>query len=161
MLTTLSSLPDSSRIWIFPASRKLASNEASELLSILDTYLTDWKAHGAPVQAARELQYDQFVIIAADPEITAPSGCSIDDMTRAIKMLGEKFKIDFFGSMKIFYKEGDNVRIASRSEFRSIANDETIVFDTSLTSLADLRAGKWELPASQSWHRSLLQPATV
>src|SRR5438552_13958376 len=102
MLTSIETLPNSSRIWIFAADRTLSPSESAQLLSTLDVYLADWKAHGAPVQAARELRYDQFLIIAADPEITAPSGCSIDDMTRAIKALGEKSHIDFFGAMKIF-----------------------------------------------------------
>src|SRR5450432_796177 len=98
MLTTIQSLPDSSKIWIFAADRKLSPSETTELLSTLDEYLAQWKAHGAPVQAAKELRYGHFVIIAANPDVTAPSGCSIDDMTRAMKALGEKFKVDFFGA---------------------------------------------------------------
>ena len=159
MLTSLSSLSDSSRIWIFPADRKLTSIEATELLSILDDYLKDWKAHGIPVLASRELRYDQFLLIAADPDETAPSGCSIDDMTRAIKMLSQKFGVDFFNPMKVFYKVGDVVRVVSRSEFKKLAqegavNEETTVFDNSRTSLQELRTGKWELPAGDSWHKT-------
>src|SRR3954469_20564494 len=98
MLTTIGNLPDHSRIWIFPADRKLSAAEAHELLTIIDTYLADWQAHKAPVQAARDLRYDQFLIIAANPDVTAPSGCSIDDMTRAIKALSAKFGVDFFNA---------------------------------------------------------------
>jgi hypothetical protein len=161
MLTSINTLPDSSKIWIFAANRKLSSSETSELLAKLDEYLANWKAHGAPVQAAKELRYDQFVIIAANPDVTAPSGCSIDDMTRAIKSLGEKFKVDFFGALKVFYREGDDIIVTDRATFKSKSrageiDEETIVFDNSLTSLADFRAGKWELPAGESWHKSML-----
>ncbi len=156
MLTSIETLPDSSRIWIFPASRKLSPVESVELLAIMDVYLADWEAHGAPVQAARDLRYDQFLVVAADPDVAAPGGCSIDDLTRAIKTLATKFGVDFFGAMKVFYKEGDEVRVTTRSGFKSVAEPETIVFDNSITSLASLRDGKWELPADQSWHRSLL-----
>lgn len=160
MLTTLSSLPDHSRIWIFPAERKLSAVESHELLTIIDTYLADWKAHGAPVQAARDLQYDQFLIVAANPDVTAPSGCSIDDMTRAIKALSAKFGVDFFSPMKVFYREGEEIKTTSRAAFKSIAEPETIVFDNSIGTLADLQAGKWELPAAESWQATLLA-ATV
>ncbi|MDP4199535.1 MAG: hypothetical protein Q8922_03180 [Bacteroidota bacterium] len=156
MLTTIQSLPDSSRIWIFPADRKLTASESSELLALIDAYLANWKAHEVPVQAARDLRYDQFLVIAADPQVTAPSGCSIDDLTRAIKALSAKFGVDFFSALKVFYKEGDEVRVASRSGFKSTANPDTIVFDNSITTLGALRAGKWELPASESWHKALL-----
>ena len=130
--------------------------ESNELLTIIDTYLADWKAHGAPVQAGRDLRYDQFLIIAANPEVTAPSGCSIDDMTRAIKSLSEKFHVDFFNPMKVFYKEEDGIRVISRNQFKDVATTQTTVFDNSITSLSALREGKWELPAAQSWHAALL-----
>jgi len=166
MLTSINTLPDSSRIWIFAADRKLSSAETNELLSTLDEYLAGWKAHGAPVQAGKELRYDQFVIIAANPDVTAPSGCSIDDMTRAIKSLGEKFKVDFFGALKVFYRVGDDIIVNDRATFKSKSrtgeiDEETIVFDNSLISLADFRAGKWELPAGESWHKSMLHRETA
>jgi hypothetical protein len=166
MLTSINTLPDSSRIWIFAAERKLSTEEISELLNILDEYLTHWKAHQVPVQAARDIRYDQFVIIAANPDVTAPSGCSIDDMTRAMKSLGEKFKVDFFGALKVFYRDGENIIVTDRATFKSKyrsgeIDEETIVFDNSLTSLADFRAGKWELPAGESWHKSMLHREAV
>ena len=161
MLTSFDSLPDSSRIWIFPADRTLSSSESNELLASVDSYLQGWKAHGAPVQAARDLRYNQFLIIAADPEITAPSGCSIDDLTRSIKALSAKFGIDFFGAMKVFYRMGEQIRVVDRPQFKSLANmgevdGETTVFNNALTALKDIREGKWELPASQSWHGQLV-----
>ena len=161
MLTAFERLPNTSRIWIFPADRALSPSESKELLDSVDSYLTGWKAHGAPVQAARDLRYNQFLIIAADPEITAPSGCSIDDLTRNIKALSEKIGADFFGAMKIFYREGEQIKAVDRSTFKSLGkagqvDGETIVFNNGLTTLKELWDGKWELPAGESWHRQLV-----
>lgn len=161
MLVNINTLPDHSRVWIFPASRKLSETEAGELITIVDSYLTSWEAHHVPVEASQEFRYNQFLIIAANPDVTAPSGCSIDDMTRAIKSLGQKFNIDFFGAMKIFYRESEEIIMVTRAEFKSLAasgavDSETKVFDNSLTQLADLRSGKWELPAAESWHINLI-----
>jgi hypothetical protein len=160
-LVPFSTLPDSSRIWIFAADRKLSSSEANDLLSMLDGYLESWKAHGAPVRASRDLKYEQFVIIAADPEVTAPSGCSIDDMTHAIRSLGEKFHVEFFNTMSVFFLLNDEVRHVSRSEFRALGDrgdvtGATIVFNNAITSLREYREGAWELPARDSWHAALL-----
>lgn len=162
MLVYLTSLPDHSRIWIFPANRALSNAESAELLSILDTYLMNWEAHHVPVQAARELHNNQFLIIAANPDVTAPSGCSIDDMTRSITSLGAKFGVDFLGAMKVFYREGEDIRMVTRSQFRQRAESkavtaETMVFDHSLTQLGELRKAKWERPAAASWHAALLR----
>lgn len=164
MLVNLTSLPDHSRIWIFPANRALSNAESAELLSTLDTYLANWEAHHVPVQASLELRYSQFLVIAANPDVTAPSGCSIDDMTRAIKSLGAKFGVDFFGAMKVFYREGENIRMVTRGEFRQIAESgevdaETLVFDHTLTTLGDLREGKWEVPVAASWQSALIPEA--
>jgi hypothetical protein len=161
MLVNITSLPDHSRIWIFPANRALSTAESAELLSTLDTYLANWEAHHVPVEAARELRFNQFLIIAANPDVTAPSGCSIDDMTRAIKSLGTKFGVDFFGAMKVFYRDGANIQMVTRGEFKQLAesgavNAETLVFDHSLTSLGDLREEKWEVPAAASWQSALI-----
>lgn len=161
MLVNITSLPDHSRIWIFPANRSLSPAESTELLSTLDTYLANWEAHHVPVEASRELHFNQFLIIAANPDVTAPSGCSIDDMTRAIKALGAKFGVDFFGAMKVFYRDGEDIRMVTRGEFKQLAesgavNVETLVFDHTLTSLGDLRAGKWEAPVAASWQSALL-----
>jgi len=161
MLVNITSLPDHSRIWIFPANRTLSRTESAELLSTLDTYLANWEAHHVPVEAARELRYNQFLIIAANPDVTAPSGCSIDDMTRAIKSLGAKFGVDFFGAMQVFYRDGEGIRMVTRSQFKQLAESgavdaETIVFDHTLTSLGNLREGKWEVPTSASWQSALI-----
>ena len=54
----------------------------------------------------------------------------------------------------------------SRSEFRQAARDgtvtpDTLVFDTTLTSLADLRAGRFERPARESWHGTAFFPSAA
>ena len=164
MIAPISSLPDSSRIWIFAADRQLTPSESTELSSIVDVYLADWKAHGAPVQAARDIRYNQFLIIAADPQVTAPSGCSIDDMTRAIKSLSAKFSVDFFTAMKVFYRDGDSIVTTDRPGFKSLARTgvvapDTIVFDNSITMLSELRDGKWELAAGETWVARMFEGA--
>ena len=163
-LVPFSTLPDSSRIWIFAADRRLTDQEAAELGKSLEGYLESWKAHGAPVQASSELRYNQFLIIAANPDVTAPSGCSIDNMTHAISDLGEKFDIDFFGQMNVFYKDGEEIKVVGRGEFKRLAkegivNVETMVFDNSITTLGELR-DNWLITAANSWHVALL-PAVV
>ncbi len=159
-LVPFSTLPDSSRIWIFAADRRLTDQDAAELGTSLKGYLESWKAHGAPVQASSELRYNQFLIIAANPDVTAPSGCSIDNMTHAISDLGEKFGIDFFGQMNVFYKEGEAIKVVGRGEFKRLAkegivNAETMVFDNSITTLAELQHN-WLQLAANSWQAALL-----
>jgi len=161
-LFTFDQMPDTSRVWIFASDRKLTPTEADQVLEQAYAYLDQWKAHGAGVNAACELKYDQFLFVASDDSSAAnPSGCSIDDMTRAIQRIAAQVGISFLPGPKVFYKENGEVKVAERPEFKALAqegkiNGETLVFDNTLISLRDIRSGKWELPARESWHQRLI-----
>jgi hypothetical protein len=45
----------------------------------------------------------------------------------------------------------------SRAEFQRTGGPETVVFDTLVERLSDVRSGVWKRPAVNSWHRSLLE----
>lgn len=161
MLTDITNLPDHSRLWIFAADRKLAASEAESLMAVVRDYLNGWKAHGAPVAAAAELQSGQFLIIAANPDVTAPSGCSIDDLTRSLQKIGSQFNVNLMNSGQVYFQTNGEIEWTTRPKFKELAKAgrvslDTPVFDHSLTTLGDYRQGKWRLPAGESWHKGLI-----
>ena len=160
--------PDASRLWIFGIARSLSDLEVARLLAQVDEFLLDWKAHGAPLAAAREWLYDRFLLVAVDDRTVPPSGCSIDALVRSLRMLEDELEISIVGGAPIWYRDGtadSAIRTLSRAEFAKHAEDglvsgETVVFDLSLTNMGELRSGKWECHATDSWHRKyLLSPA--
>ncbi len=149
-------LPDHSRLWIFAADRALSEAEAAALINELQGFVQTWLAHGMPVTGSCQMNYGQFLFIAAD-ESTLPTGCSTDEMTRRVRMLGETYGVEFLGMPKVYYRKGDAIQTIGRFEFGDLAKTgevgrTTTVFDNTLTKLADLRGGKWEVPAAESWH---------
>jgi hypothetical protein len=161
MLTDISNLPDHSRLWIFAADRKLAASEVASLMSVIHEYLNGWKAHGAPVSAAAEIRYDQFLLIAANPDVTAPSGCSIDDLTRSLQKIGAQFNVNLMNSGQVYFQANGEIEWTTRSKFKELAQEgvvslETPVFDNSLTTLGEYRTGKWNVPASDAWQKALI-----
>lgn len=163
----MTQMPDSSRVWIFGADRALTSGEAEQLLQDVAAFLEQWKAHGAGVNAACELRYNQFLFVAADDSTAAdPSGCSIDNMTRTVQRIAEKSGASFLNTPKVHMKLDGEVKTVERPAFKELAkrgevNEETTVFDNSLISLGDVRQGKWELAAKDSWHKRLLESAVA
>jgi len=156
-LSKIDALPDESRLWIFAAERPLSESESQEFIHNVDQYLEQWKAHGEPVRAARDFRYNQFLFVAADNDVTSPSGCSIDDMTRLVRSLGEKLNVNFFGSPKVFYRSKDETATVERETFKELVargevSGDTIVFDTTITALGEVRNGKWMVPARAAWH---------
>lgn len=151
-------LPAESRLWVFSAERPLSSGEEAVLLERVDSYLSDWAAHGVPLVCGRDWRYGRFLFVAVDEASEPPSGCSIDAMTGVLKALGTEMGLSFVDNSPVFYRDGDEVRRLSRGDFKAEAaagnvTVETEIFDNSITRLSQLLAGEWEKPAGDSWHR--------
>ena len=158
----LEDLPGSARIWIFGAERELGAGEAEELLVAVDDFLQGWAAHGVPLRAARSWRFGRFLIVGVDMETAPPSGCSIDALVGVVRGMEDRMGARFLGNEAVWYRDGKGVvRRATRPEFRALARSggvtpRSVVFDNSITALAQLRAGLWEGPASDRWHAALL-----
>jgi hypothetical protein len=149
-------MPERAKLWIFAADRRLSAAEADALIHEMQSFVHAWLAHGHPVTGSCELKYGQFLFITAD-EASLPSGCATDEMMRRVRMLGESFGVEFLGMPRVQYRVGDSINTTSRSDFAELAKNggvesSTVVFDNTVPTMADLRAGKWELPAKASWH---------
>jgi len=152
-------MPDDARVWVFAAPRPLSPAEANALLGRVDDFLRRWAAHGAPVVGARELRHDRFLLIAADERATGVSGCSIDSLFNALAGVERELGTDLRRTSSfVFYRDADGqVRSAERPAFRQLAaagqvSDDTPVFDNTLGTVGDVRAGRWELRFRDAWH---------
>ncbi|MYA64441.1 MAG: hypothetical protein F4139_06720 [Gemmatimonadetes bacterium] len=157
----LEDFPGSARIWIFGTDRALEAREAEDLLGSVDEFLQAWAAHGVPLRAARTWRHGRFLIVAVDMERVPPSGCSIDSLVHVLRDLEGRLGARFLGNEAVWYRdEGGVIQRASRPEFRELARrggvtPRSVVFDNSITALSELRAGRWEGPASERWHAAL------
>lgn len=158
MLADFESLPDSSRLWVHASRRELAPDEAGALLAAIDAFLAGWTAHGSHLKAARSLRHNRFLLIAADSGAAPPSGCSLDALAGELRRVGGRLGTGLLGHDGVWYRDdGGSVRHATRGDFRAQARagavtPATVVFDNSIATLAELRAGGWEGPARDRWH---------
>jgi hypothetical protein len=154
-------LPDDARLWVFAASDGLTGERANRLLSAVDEWLADWKAHGEPLTCARDWRDDRFLAIGVDQSAAGASGCSIDALFHVLKDLQGGLGTPLLASGRVFYRNRDGqVESTTRQEFaerasKGIVDADTIVFDTSLTSAAAYRTA-FQRRAGDSWHRDLL-----
>ena len=158
---SIQDLPDDARLWIFGANRPLSVEEASRLHGKTARFLDGWAAHGEALAAAYDWRYDRFLIIALDERRAAASGCSIDALMGHVRQLERELGVGLADGVPVWYRNGEEIRFASRKEFRELAasgdvSGRTVVFDLTVGRLGELRAGQWELPASLSWHGRLL-----
>ena len=157
--TTFDRMPDDARLWVFAAPSPLDPHQADALLARVDGFLARWAAHGAPVLGARDLRHGQFLLIAADERATGVSGCSIDSLFHTLGEVEETIGTELRRTASlVLYRDAEGaVRATGRPEFRLLAqegavSEDTVVFDNTVATVGDLRAGKWERPFRDAWH---------
>ena len=157
----ISRLPDEARIWIFGISPAVDDARGAALLGRVDAFLDEWAAHGQPITSARDLLFGSFLVIAVDRQ-SETSGCSIDRMFHLLQELERDYATRILDPDRVFVRGGDGgVRAVSRAEFSSQADPHTDVFDVLAERLGEIRSGRWERPAKDSWHRALLRPVAI
>lgn len=154
-------LPDTARVWVFPADRPLGDDSREELLEAVDGFLDGWNAHGTPLRGARDLRHDRFLIVGVDEDAAPPSGCSIDALVRVFKEKERELDVRLLDRSRVWYRAGDEIHCVSRKEFRRRADEgeidpDTPVFDPAVTEIDRIRDGSWNPPAKESWHAQLL-----
>ena len=166
-LVKMETLPDNARVWVFGSDRTLDGDASETLLSEVDGFLSQWKAHGAPLTVGRNWKYDRFLTIAVDQSTAGASGCSIDGLFRTLKGLEPQLGGSLVTSGLIFFRDHKGaIQSVAREQFTALGTEgkiaaDTRVFDPTVTTLGEWRA-RFELNTEDSWHAKLLdksQPA--
>jgi hypothetical protein len=111
-------MPPKARIWVYQASRSLTAPELEQIKLTLSQSCQAWEAHGAPLQASFEIQYNQIIIVAVNEDMNAASGCSIDASTRWFKSLGDALHVDFF-SRDVAVVRDERVELLALGQLKS------------------------------------------
>lgn len=156
---TLEQLSDEARVWIYQADRDLSEEEVRKINERLSAFTAGWQAHGKPLHAAADVLMNRWVVIAADEEVHAASGCSIDASVAEMRALSSELGIDFFNRTLVGWMEEEELRVAPMHDFWArrkalLINDETTVFHNLAATLGELRA-KTFIPFKESWHAEM------
>jgi hypothetical protein len=130
-------LPDSSRIWLHLANRKLVASEEQFLKEGLTVFLDNWSAHGKRLQCNATLLFSQYLIFSVDENIESASGCSIDSSVHFAKRMGSELGIDFFTRLEVLVIEGNETRLLSY--FDAVAQKAPFI-NPQITQLSELRS---------------------
>lgn len=130
-------LPDSSRIWLHLANRKLVASEEQFLKEELTLFLDSWSAHGKRLQCNATLLFSQYLIFSVDENIESASGCSIDSSVHFAKRMGSELGIDFFTRLEVLVIEENDTRLLSY--FDAVAQKAPFI-NPQITQLSELRS---------------------
>jgi len=139
-----SALSKNSRIWIFSSNRELSPAESEMLMAEVGAFLQSWTAHKVETLASAELRYNRFLIIGADEDVAKPGGCSIDEMTRRVRTLGETYGVEFIGMPRVDYRDSSGtIKSISRSEFQKLVDKKEVASATIFFEIANLGAASF------------------
>ncbi len=154
-------LPDEARVWVFAAADVLSAAAEGSLLERVDAFLGEWRAHGVPLNSARELRDGRFLCVGVDQRPASATGCSIDGLFRELRVIEPLLGTTMLASGFVFWRDADGVvQRGTREQFAAQAvsghvTSSTPVFDLAVATLGDWRR-TFERPASESWHARYL-----
>jgi hypothetical protein len=157
-------LPDNfspdSRVWIYQSSRLFSLSEALEIEALLSKFSSEWRSHGAEVNAYANLFFGQFLVLIADETRAGVSGCSTDASVRFVKELGQKFGVDFFNRTNLAFLVKDKIQLLPMAQLHYALDNyfidpNTLYFNNLVQTREELEKS-WIVPIRDSWLASRL-----
>jgi hypothetical protein len=150
--------PDPARAWLFATTAPIPPEKKAAILESLDDTISKWKSHGTEINARAAFLDEVTFLVVADFTQAEMSGCSIDRMILAVRKTGETLGIDLLDAKGVHYWDHTGLHFVTRERFAELAaigavDAGTMVLDLTRITLADIRAGKWKVPAGTAWHR--------
>lgn len=152
------------KVWIYQSNRMFGIAEALEIESILETFVANWKSHGAPVKGYANLLFGQFIVIMADETNVTVGGCSTDASVHVIKQIETTFKVNMFDRQSLAFIIKDKVQLLPLAQLNyavenNFIDGDTLYFNNLVFTKQDVLT-KWIVPAKNTWLANKLQTAT-
>ena len=148
---------DAARLWVYPFRDPLTGPPRSLLGQTLNGFLPTWASHGARVEGRFLIHEDRFVLLVGNSP-AGISGCSIDSSVENFKMLRDRHGLDGLDRSLVFFRDtAGRIQAEHFFDFQKLVSSgrivpDTPVFDTTITTLGELREGGLEKPFQDSWH---------
>jgi hypothetical protein len=150
-------MPDDARLWVYGFDRAIEPDTRAKVEADLSAFLRTWTSHGAAVDGAFMLVEDRFLLLAGCCE-AGIGGCAIDESVGLVRSFKEKYGLDGFNRDTVFFRNEDgSIEVVTRESFQANIDEgrvdnNTVVFDVTLTNLKALRAGDLESTLESCWH---------
>jgi hypothetical protein len=159
-MTTLETLSDSARVWIYQSKTAIPASQTAEIRQHIKDFATRWVSHSNQLKAYGDIYHNQFIVLMVDESIASASGCSIDSSVQFLKQLETHYQLDLFDRMVFTYKDGEEVKAAPREVFAQLyqankINDATLVFDNLVKNKGEFEKA-WLKPLGESWHKRMV-----
>lgn len=155
MLVQFDSLPETSRVYYYPSSRKFYPDEIPVITSKVETFCKGL----ADAQISYRLVYDRFVLFFVS-ENTPLSIEQNDQLVEFVLDLEKEFGINLLDKVNVCFKQGEFVQRKEIKDFKKLiksrsVSGKTLILDPMINTKAEFLTN-WEVPLSESWLSHLL-----
>ncbi len=160
MIIEYAEIPEDSKVWIYPSSRKFYQNEIEDLESKIKTFLSDWKQDGQAIESSFVLKYNRFIVVFTSSNTPVLTN-SVNELVAFIIGLQNEYSIELLDKMNACFKQGEHVQYKDLKAFKQLIKDKgvnknTIVFDNLITTKSEFEE-YWEVPAHESWYGNIFK----
>ncbi|MBL4724461.1 MAG: ABC transporter ATPase [Lutibacter sp.] len=155
MIVDYKQMPDDSKLWVFPSSRKFYPQEIEGLKEKIKDFLSDWDDQGVLIKCSYTFKFDRFIMVTVDDSSNSLSIQAHDLLITFIQELEKVYDIILMDKMNVCYKQGEFVQYKDLVIFKQMMKDrgvskKTIVFDNLITTKGELKYN-WEINIMDSW----------
>jgi hypothetical protein len=148
------------KVWAFVIGNELSETELNELRNSGKSFVEHWTAHENKLTATFEIIKKRIILVRVNEETHNASGCSIDKLTRFIRVSESIFGVELLNRLLVAYKKGDEIEVVNSLKIKelldkNIFSEDTIIYNTSVSSESEL--ANWEQPLRESWLNRYLQ----
>lgn len=143
------------RVWVYLSDKVLEDATVAALKNDLKNFIAGWNAHGTALSASSEILHKHFIIIKADEEKFAASGCSIDKQFQFIKEAEKKYNLSLLNRLVVAYKDGNTTKVIHSAKVPELLvsgqlTENTTVFNVAVANENELKTD-FEIPLNKSW----------
>ena len=107
MYVEYNSLPEDSKVWVYPSNRKFYTNEIDEIEAKVKTFIEYWKSDDENFKVSYRFLYNRFIIFIVDVSNIELTNTDIDTSVLFILSLQETYKVDLLDKMNVCFKQGE------------------------------------------------------
>ena len=160
MIVHYESLPEESKVWIYPSSRKFYPNEIEIVENKVKVFIENWKKEDENFKVSFQFLHNRFIVFATDDSLSPLTNADIDTSVQFILELQQEYNVELLDRMNVCFKQGEYIQYKELKDFKKLLKNKaltrkTIIFDN-LIQTKEGFDNYWEVPIEESWYSRFL-----
>lgn len=154
-MNRLNHLPDEARVWLYAANRTLTAAEQEQMHEEARQFINGWTSHEHKMDAAFDIIYDIFPVLALNESVNAASGCGIDKSVAFFKKLENALGILLFNRLQIEVMTAEGLIITQKQTLVNMLDSgqlssSSTTFNKQINTMGQLKTD-FEIPIYKAW----------